>query len=80
MRHRTVFDEGLFLVSFSVALGVLVLIIPAHGASTRDVQTTGPSNEYVELFDTGSDSSNCVPAVRFTDEQTSTDRRGRAHG
>jgi len=69
MRHRTIFDEGLFLVSFSVALGVLAFIIPAHGASTRDVQTAGPGNEYVDLCDTGSAPSDCVAAVRLTDDQ-----------
>jgi hypothetical protein len=79
MRHRTIFDEGLFLVSFSVALGVLAFIIPAHGAATRDVQVTGPSNEYVDLCDTGSDPSNCVAAVRFTDGQTPADRSRHAH-
>ena len=67
MRHRTLFDEGLFLVSFSVAIGVLALIIPAHGASTRAVEA-GPSGEYVDLCDTGSDQPDCVAAVRFTDE------------
>ena len=78
MRHRTVFDEGLFLVSFSVALGVLVFIIPAHGASTNGVQATGPSNEYVDLCDTGKDQPDCVAAVRFSDRddgKASTDGR-----
>ena len=68
MRHRSVFDEGLFLVSFSVALGILAFIIPAHGASTSNVQATGPSNEYVDLCDTGNDQPDCVAAVRFSDE------------
>jgi hypothetical protein len=78
MRHRTIFDEGLFLVSFSVALGVLAFIIPAHGASTRDVQTAGPGNEYVGLCDTGSDPSGCVAAVRFTDDQRPVNQRNSA--
>lgn len=68
MRHRTIFDEGLFLVSFSVALGVLAFIIPAHGAATREVHATAPSNEYVDLCDTGSDRSDCVAAVRLSDD------------
>jgi hypothetical protein len=68
MRHRSVFDEGLFLVSFSVALGVLAFIIPAHGAPARGVQVTGPNNEYVDLCDTGKDQPDCVAAVRFSDE------------
>jgi hypothetical protein len=75
MRHRTFFDEGLFLVSFSVALGVLALIIPAHGAPTNEVQVAGPSGEYVDLCDTGVNQSDCVAAVRFTDDQTPADRR-----
>jgi hypothetical protein len=75
MRHRTIFDEGLFLVSFSVALGVLAFIIPAHGASTTDVQTAGPSGEYVDLCDTGSSQSDCVAAVHFTDDQTPAEQR-----
>lgn len=75
MRHRTFFDEGLFLVSFSVALGVLALIIPAHGAPATDVQVTGPSGEYVNLCDSGKDQPDCVAAVQFTDDQTPADRR-----
>lgn len=71
MRHRTMFDEGLFLVSFSVALGVLAFIIPARGASTSEVQAAGPSHEYVDLCDTGSDQPDCVAAVRFSDESDS---------
>ena len=70
MRHRSVFDEGLFLVSFSVALGILAFIIPAHGASTSNVQATGPSNEYVDLCDTGSNQPDCVAAVRFSDQDS----------
>jgi hypothetical protein len=76
MRHRSVFDEGLFLVSFSVALGVLAFIIPAHGASTSEVQATGPGSEYVDLCDTGSDQSDCVAAVRLSDDQTADRRHG----
>jgi hypothetical protein len=76
MRHRSVFDEGLFLVSFSVALGVLAFIIPAHGASTREVHGTGPSSQYVDLCDTGSDPSNCVAAARFSDDQPADQRHG----
>jgi len=75
MRHRSVFDEGLFLVSFSVALGILTFIIPAHSAPTSDVQITGPSNEYVDLCDTGKDQPDCVAAVRFGDDQTPADQR-----
>ena len=71
MRHRTIFDEGLFLVSFSVALGVLAFIIPARGAPTSDVQAMGPSGEYVDLCDTGSSQPDCVAAVRFSDENDS---------
>jgi len=68
MRHRTFFDEGLFLVSFSVALGVLALIIPAHGAPANEVRAAGPSGEYVELCDTGTDQQDCVAAVQFIDD------------
>jgi len=76
MRHRTFFDEGLFLVSFSVALGVLALIIPAHGAPTREVQA-GPGGEYVDLCDTGGEQPDCVAAVRFTDDGSAVgDHRG----
>jgi hypothetical protein len=71
MRHRTIFDEGLFLVSFSVALGILAFIIPARGASTNDVHATGPSREYVDLCDTGGDQPDCVAAVRFSDQDDS---------
>lgn len=67
MRQRTFFDEGLFLVSFSVALGVLALIIPAHGATTRDVRA-GPNGEYIDLCDSGTDQPDCVAAVGFTDD------------
>jgi hypothetical protein len=77
MRHRTIFDEGLFLVSFSVALGILAFVIPAHGASTSDVQVTGPSGEYVDLCDTGSDQPNCVAAVRFSDQDNTKVSTGR---
>jgi hypothetical protein len=33
MRPRAFFDDGLFFMSFSLALGVIALIIPAKGAT-----------------------------------------------
>ncbi|HKD23400.1 MAG TPA: hypothetical protein VKB71_15395 [Rhizomicrobium sp.] len=33
MRPKAFFDEGLFFMSFSIALGVIALIIPARGAA-----------------------------------------------
>jgi hypothetical protein len=33
MRPRAFFDDGLFFMSFSIALGVIALIIPARGAT-----------------------------------------------
>ena len=76
MRHRTFFDEGLFLVSFSVALGVLALIIPAQSATTRTIEA-GAAGEYVDLCDTGGDQPDCVAAVRFTDDATEAAASGR---
>ncbi|HTW34435.1 MAG TPA: hypothetical protein VMD53_07450 [Rhizomicrobium sp.] len=76
MRHRTVFDEGLFLVSFSVALGVLALIIPARGESSHEIQA-GPGGEYIDLCDTGMDQPDCVAAVRFTDNDRKAGRMRR---
>jgi hypothetical protein len=64
MRHRTLFDEGLFLVSFSVALGVLALIIPARGATLDDFQARTTS-QYVDLCEAGSDQPNYIAAVQF---------------
>jgi hypothetical protein len=66
MRRRTFFDESIFLVSFSVALGVLSLIIPAQGASVIDPDAA-QMPEYIDLCDTGSDAPDCVAAVGFGD-------------
>jgi hypothetical protein len=33
MRPKAFFDDGLFFMSFSIALGVIALIIPARGAA-----------------------------------------------
>jgi Protein of unknown function (DUF3313) len=34
MRHRTLFDDSMFVISFTVALGVAATIMPAHAATT----------------------------------------------
>jgi len=67
MRHRTVFDEGVFLASFSVALGVLALIIPAHGSPSSDIEAD-QAPEYIDLCDTGSARPDCAPSPNFTGE------------
>jgi hypothetical protein len=66
MRHRTFFDESIFLVSFSVALGVLALIIPAHSTPTTEIDAN-QAREYIDLCDSGADQPDCVAAVRFGD-------------
>jgi hypothetical protein len=38
MRRRTLFDEGLFIVSFSVAVALAALVLPAK-AATSDSET-----------------------------------------
>jgi hypothetical protein len=53
MRPRAFFDDGLFFMSFSVALGIIAFIIPARGC-TRDgfqIQTISRS---VDRCHTGS--------------------------
>ena len=66
MRHRTFFDESVFLVSFSVALGFLALIIPAHSTPAAEIDAN-QAREYIDLCDTGSADPNCVEAVRLAD-------------
>jgi hypothetical protein len=38
MDFRRILDDGLFVLSFSVAVGLIALIIPAHGAALDNIQ------------------------------------------
>jgi hypothetical protein len=38
MRHRTLLDDGLVLLSFGLALGVVAVITPAYAASTATIE------------------------------------------
>jgi len=69
MRHRTFFDESIFLVSFSVALGFLALIIPAHSTPTAEMDAN-QTREYIDLCDTASADPNCAWAVRLADAES----------
>ena len=42
MRPRAFFDDGLFFMSFSIALGVIALIIPARGAALEGALRARP--------------------------------------
>ena len=64
MRHRTFFDDSLFMISFSVALGVLSLIIPARGATIEDFQARTTS-QYIDLCQARADQENYVAAIQF---------------
>lgn len=64
MRHRTFFDESLFIVSFSVALGIASLIIPARGAVLDDFQARTTS-QYVDLCQTRADRPDYIAAAQF---------------
>ena len=46
MRRRTLFDEGLFIVSFSVAVALAALVLPAK-AVTSDSMRVGTLNRMV---------------------------------
>src|SRR5215472_12283247 len=48
MRPRKLIDDGLFLVSFTVALGVASMIIPARGAQNTDTQAQTPPAQTTE--------------------------------
>jgi len=64
MQQRAYFYDSLFMVSFSVALGVLVLIIPARGATTDDFQARTTS-QYVDLCQARVGEENYVAATQF---------------
>jgi hypothetical protein len=64
MQQRAFFYDSLFMLSFSVALGVLSLIIPARGATPDDFQAQTTS-QYVDLCQARADEADYVAAIRF---------------